>query len=325
MAELLSALWANPYLTVLALIVGFVLLIYGADWLVDGASSIARRLGVSSLVIGLTVVAFGTSMPEFVVSMLAAVNHNTELAITNVLGSNSINTFVVLGLTALLYPISSQRSCRRFDMPMSLLGGLLVFAFVYFFGCLNRLAGVVLLLCFVFFLWHSFRYSNADNQQETDANTNAEQTSVWRAVLLLFAGLVGLVVGGELIVDSATTIAASLGVSDAIIGLTVVALGTSLPELATSCMAAHKHNVDLALGNVIGSNIFNIFFILGTGAVVSPLPGYDGLWLDAAMVVLSSAMVLIFVQGKKKEVSRLAGALLLIVYAVYLAYRLLTL
>lgn len=325
MAELLSALWANPYLTVLALIVGFVLLIYGADWLVDGASSIARRLGVSSLVIGLTVVAFGTSMPEFVVSMLAAINHNTELAITNVLGSNSINTFVVLGLTALLYPISSQRSCRRFDMPMSLLGGLLVFAFVYFFGCLNRLAGVVLLLCFVFFLWHSFHYSGADNQQETDANPNAEQTGVWRAVLLLFAGLVGLVVGGELIVDSATTIAASLGVSDAIIGLTVVALGTSLPELATSCVAAHKHNVDLALGNVIGSNIFNIFFILGTGAVVSPLPGYDGLWLDAAMVVLSSAMVLIFVQGKKKEVSRLAGALLLIVYAVYLAYRLLTL
>ena len=323
MSAILSAVFANPYLTVIALLLGFVLLIYGADWLVDGAGSIAGRFGVSNLVIGLTVVAFGTSMPEFVVSMLAAINHNTELAITNVLGSNSINTFVVLGLTALLYPISSEESSRRFDMPMSLLGGVLVLVFVMLFGCLNRLAGIVLLLFFLLFLWHSFRC--AKSAEVVEEPSDVHQYGVGMSILLLFIGLFGLVIGGELIVRSATTIASSLGVSDAIIGLTVVALGTSLPELATSCIAALKKNADLALGNVIGSNIFNIFFILGTGAAISPLPSYDGLWLDAAMVILSSAMVLLFVQGKKKEVSRLAGALLLIVYAAYLAYRLLTL
>lgn len=322
MAELFSLVWANPYLTVLALLIGFVLLIYGADWLVDGAGAIAKRFGVSNLVIGLTVVAFGTSMPEFVVSMLAAVNHNTELAITNVLGSNSINTFVVLGLTALLFPVASEKSCRRFDIPMSLIGGVLTFAFVLFFGCLNRIAGVVLLLFFAYFLYHSFHVAKADKPSEAE---EAPALSPWRSVTLVLLGLIGLVVGGELIVDAATSIASSMGVSDAIIGLTIVALGTSLPELATSCMAALKKNADLALGNVFGSNIFNIFFILGVGATISPLPAYEGLWLDAAMVMLSSAMVLLFVQGKKKEVSRLAGASLLLVYAGYLTYRLLTL
>lgn len=322
MAEIYSLVFSNPYLTLLALVIGFVLLIYGADWLVDGTSSIARRFGVSSLVIGLTVVAFGTSMPEFVVSMLAAINHNTELAITNVLGSNSINTFIVLGLTALLFPVKSEKSCRVFDIPWSLLGGVVVLAFIAAFGCLNRLSGIVLLVLFVVFLWHSFRVAKAAPEVEED---QTPMLGFGVALLLLLVGLVGLVIGGELIVRSATTIAQSLGVSDAIIGLTVVALGTSLPELATSCMAAYKKNADLALGNVIGSNIFNIFFILGTGATISSLPSYEGLWLDAAMVIVSSLMVLLFVQGKKHQVNRVEGALLVLVYAAYLTYRLLSL
>ena len=302
MAEIYSLVFSNLYLTLLALVIGFVLLIYGADWLVDGAGSIARRFGVSSLVIGLTVVAFGTSMPEFVVSMLAAINHNTELAITNVLGSNSINTFIVLGLTALLFPVKSEKSCRLFDIPWSLLGGVVVLAFVTGFGCLNRLAGIVLLLLFIVFLWHSFLVAKSTPESEED---QSPILSIGVALLLLLVGVGGLVLGGELIVRSATTIAESLGVSDAIIGLTVVALGTSLPELATSCMAAYKKNADLALGNVIGSNIFNIFFILGTGATISSLPSYEGLWLDAAMVIVSSLMVLLFVQGRKHQVNRL--------------------
>lgn len=322
MAEIYSLVFSNIYLTLLALVIGFVLLIYGADWLVDGASSIARRFGVSSLVIGLTVVAFGTSMPEFVVSMLAAINHNTELAITNVLGSNSINTFIVLGLTALLFPVKSEKSCRVFDIPWSLLGGVVVLAFVAGFGCLNRLSGIVLLVLFVVFLWHSFRVAKATPEVEED---QTPMLGIGVALLLLLVGLVGLVIGGELIVRSATTIAQSLGVSDAIIGLTVVALGTSLPELATSCMAAYKKNADLALGNVVGSNIFNIFFILGTGATISSLPSYDGLWLDAVMVIVSSLMVFIFVQGKNHRVNRVEGALLVLVYVVYLTYRLLSL
>lgn len=320
MNDILSAVFCNPYLTVIALVIGFVALIYGADWLVDGASGMAKRFGVSNLVIGLTVVAFGTSMPEFVVSMLAAINHNTELAITNVLGSNSINTFVVLGCTALLCPVMSQRSSRLFDIPWSLLAGILVLGFVLSFGCLNRVAGIVLLVLFAVFLWHSVRTAKAQDDTEDYA-----PMAVWKALLLMAVGLMGLVLGGELIVQSATSIAHSLGVSDAIIGLTVVALGTSLPELATSCIAALKKNSDLALGNVIGSNIFNVYMILGVGATISPLPAYDGLVLDALMVCLSSLMVMVFVAWGKHRISRVEGGLLVLTYAAYLAYRLLTL
>ncbi len=327
-------------LSVILILVGFVLLVYGADWLVDGASAVAKRYGVSDLVIGLTVVAFGTSMPEFIVSTIAALEHNTEIAITNILGSNSLNIFVILGLTALIYPVASQPQSRKFDIPWSLLAGVLVLlfatytrpvhfrwgnfgAFSFQFGFISGIGGVVLLLCFGIFLWHSFHFAKAGSEQE---DTAAPPMALWRALLLVVVGLAGLIIGGELIVRSATSIAKALGVGDAIIGLTVVALGTSLPELATSCMAAAKHNCDLALGNVIGSNIFNVFFILGTGACIHPLPIYPGLWLDAAMVTLSSLMVMAFVYlTPNHRIERWHGLLLLLVYAAYLTYRLCTL
>ena len=310
----------------LAVIVGFALLIFGADWLVDGASAIAQRFGVSNLVIGLTVVAFGTSMPEFIVSTIAAIEHNTEIAITNILGSNSINTFIILGFTALIFPISSQKSCRQFDMPLSLLAGVMVLGIVSFSGAITVWGGVCLLLVFITFMVHSFRFANQSGEEKSGEIGETKHIPVWKALLLLLLGLGGLVFGGEAVVRGATGIAQRLGVSDAIIGLTVVALGTSLPELATSCMAAAKHNADLALGNVIGSNIFNVFFILGTGALIHPLPAYEGIWLDAAMVVLSSLLVMLFVYTTKKhEIKRWHGALLVLVYAVYLTYRIMTL
>ena len=336
------------------IILGCVALIKGAGWLVDGASGLAKKYGISDIVIGLTVVAFGTSMPEFVVNMVAVGQGNSEIAITNVLGSNIINIFVILGMTALIYPISSQRQSRRFDIPWSALGALLVLIFAIYHspswlkieGWLNfqvsnptlsdlgsldwgasnmsfisRIGGTILWIFFIFYLWQTFRHAKAGNSEE-----NYTPMSIKKALLLIVVGLAGLVIGGEVIVKSATSIAHSLGVSDAIIGLTVVALGTSLPELATSCMAAMKKNCDIALGNVVGSNIFNIFFILGTSACVMPLPGYQGLEWDAIMAAMGSLLVLGFVYlNRQRKIQRWHGALLLLSYTAYLTYRIISL
>ena len=345
--------WIVP---ILLIIVGCAALIKGADFLVDGASGLAKKYGVSDIVIGLTVVAFGTSMPEFVVNMVAVGQGSTEIAITNVLGSNIINIFVILGVTALVYPIVSQKSTRNFELPFSMLAALLVLLFAVYNSpswlqvehlfdmnvssptiqdlgsiqmgqgnnsFISGIGGSILLLFFIIFLWHSFKISLS---ADTISDKSGHPMSARRALALIIGGLIGLVVGGEVIVKSATSIAHALGVSDAIIGLTVVALGTSLPELATSCMAAFKKNCDIALGNVIGSNIFNIFFILGTSACVKALPGYHGLEIDALMAALGSVLVMLFVYfTKKHEIKRWHGAILLLTYAAYLTYRIITL
>lgn len=313
------------------IIIGFVALVKGADWLVDGASSLAKRFGISDLVIGLTVVAFGTSMPEFVVNMISVVEGSTDLAITNILGSNIINTFVILGLTALVYPIVSQKRSRDFDIPLSIITGVLVLIFVAIqlpFGeterGIGRMGGLLLLLFFCYFLYNTFRHAK-DHPEDATSET-VKEIPVRRAIALILGGFIGLVVGGELIVKSAVDIAMRCGVSEAIIGLTIVALGTSLPELATSVIAAAKHNSDIALGNVFGSNIFNVFFVLATSATIRPLPAYEGIELDAVMAALGSIIVWLAVKtNQKRMIQRWAGALLLLVYGGYLAYRLMSL
>lgn len=320
------------WVAIVFIIVGFIALVKGADFLVDGASAIAKRFGISDLVIGLTVVAFGTSMPEFVVNMVSVAEGSTDLALTNILGSNIINTFVILGLTALVYPIASQMRSRTFDIPMSIIAGVLVFVFVAVqlpFGedgrGVGRIGGAILLLMFCYFLYNTFRHAkeHPDDVQSDDVPSTKEIT-VRRAIALMLGGLVGLVVGGELIVKSAVDIATRMGVSEAVIGLTVVALGTSLPELATSVIAAAKHNSDIALGNVFGSNIFNVFFVLATSATVRPLPAYEGIELDAWMAAAGSIIVWLAVfSNHERKVQRWAGALLLLVYGGYLTYRLL--
>ncbi|MBR2165508.1 MAG: calcium/sodium antiporter [Paludibacteraceae bacterium] len=315
----------------LCIVLGFVALVKGADWLVDGASAIAKRFGISDLVIGLTVVAFGTSMPEFVVNMVSVAEGSTDLALTNILGSNIINTFVILGLTALVYPIASQKRSRDFDIPMSIIAGLFVLVFVAVqlpFGedgkGVGRIGGVILLLLFCYFLYNTFRHAK-DHPSElpSDEGQSTKKITLRRAICLILGGLVGLVVGGELIVKSAVDLATRMGVSEAIIGLTIVALGTSLPELATSVIAAAKHNSDIALGNVFGSNIFNVFFVLATSATVRPLPAYEGIELDAVMAALGSIIVWLAVKtNDQRMIQRWAGALLLLVYGGYLTYRL---
>lgn len=329
-----SLLAHGIYVAFIFIILGFIALVKGADFLVDGASAIAKRFGISDLVIGLTVVAFGTSMPEFVVNMVSVAEGSTDLALTNILGSNIINTFVILGLTALVYPIASQKRSRDFDIPMSIIAGLFVLVFVAVqlpFGedgkGVGRIGGVILLLLFCYFLYNTFRHAK-DHPSElpSDEVPSTKEITLRRAICLILGGLVGLVVGGELIVKSAVDLATRMGVSEAIIGLTIVALGTSLPELATSVIAAAKHNSDIALGNVFGSNIFNVFFVLATSAIIRPLPAYDGIELDACMAALGSIIVWLAVKtNHERKVQRWAGALLLLVYGGYLTYRLINL
>lgn len=318
------------WVAAICIVVGFVALVKGADWLVDGASAVAKRFGISDLVIGLTVVAFGTSMPEFVVNMVSVAEGSTDLAITNILGSNIINTLVILGLTALVYPIVSQKRSRDFDIPMSIIAGVLVFAAVSVQSPwgetergVGRLAGIGLLVMFGYFLYNTFRHAKDHPDDGEEIIVKSEELTVGKAVLLMVVGIAGLVIGGELIVKSAVDIATRMGVSEAVIGLTVVALGTSLPELATSVMAAFKKNCDIALGNVIGSNIFNVFFVLATSAVIHPLPAYEGIELDAWVAAIGSIVVWLAVKtNKERKIKRWAGGLLLLIYASYLTYRL---
>ena len=322
---MVSSYLSNPILLGLFLVVGLVLLVKGADWLVDGASKLAKRLGVTDLVIGLTIVAFGTSMPEFVVNMVSVADGATDLAITNILGSNIINTLVILGCSALVCPLVAQRSTVRLDIPLNIVAGLLVLVFVFISSPmepkgLSRVEGLALLVVFAAFLVYTFYTAKAD------ATTTTESTPfpLWKCVVLILAGLVGLVVGGEMIVKSAVAIARYCGVAEAVIGLTIVALGTSLPELATSVVAAIKHNNDIAIGNVVGSNIFNVFFILGTSAIIKHLPVYPGIEIDAALVAVSALAVWLLLCNKNRSINRWGGALLLVLYAGYLTYRLLT-
>lgn len=301
------------------IVIGFVLLIVGANFLVDGASGLAKRFNVPDLVIGLTVVAFGTSAPEMMVNIAAAINKSTEIALTNIIGSNTINTLVILGISAAIYPISSQKSSRFFDIPMSVLAGIIVI--VLALGAdkeISRLDGIILLLIFSVFMTITIRKGIKNPQTVSESY---KPLNIWLALLMILGGLIGLAGGGQLIVRSATKIAINWGVSQAMIGLTIVALGTSLPELATSAVAAYKKNSDLALGNVIGSNIFNVFFVLGVSSTIFPLPAYNGMIIDALAAAVGSLLVLCFVfTNKQHKILRWEGILLLLIYAAYLYF-----
>ena len=315
-------------MTALIIVFGFIFLLLGAEGLVDGASGLAKRFGISNLVIGMTVVAFGTSMPEFVVNMLSVAEGQTDLALTNIVGSNIINIFVILGLTALVYPIASARSARVFDIPMNILAGIVVLVAVLVtlpfesVPGMSRLSGGFLLLIFGIFMYHSVKTAKA----EPDSTEDFKPMPLAKSLIYIVLGLAGLILGGEMIVRGSVRVATELGVPDAIIGLTIVALGTSLPELATSVVAATKHNCDLALGNIVGSVSFNVFFILGTSALLRPLPAYEGIILDGIMATLGAVLVWQgVISNRQHQLKRWHGALLLTVYAAYLTYRLINL
>lgn len=310
--------------TYILFFVGFVALIKGADLLVAGASSLAARLGVSALVIGLTIVAFGTSAPELIVNLLASVNGNTDIAIGNILGSNIANILLILGITAIVYPLSVGQGTVWKEIPFSLLA-VIAMGFmandILIDGAststITRIDGLLLISFFIIFLYYIFSIA----KQGTESGETPEQYSYGKSVGMIVLGLIGLVIGGKWIVDGAVMFATSLGISEALVGLTIVAVGTSLPELATSVMAAYRKNVDIAVGNIVGSNIFNIFWILGLSAVISPLPFISVLQSD--LVVTLIATLLLFLAlfiGKRHTIERWQGVAFIFMYLAYLAY-----
>ena len=317
-------------LTYLLFIIGFVLLIKGADFLVDGASAIARRFEISDLVIGLTVVAFGTSTPELFVNIIASAKGNTDIAIGNVLGSNIANVFFILGVSSIIYPLSVTKGTVWKEIPLSLLAAI-VLGFMANdhlidnsnFSSLTRIDGLIFLCFFTIFLYYS--YGIAREIEGMEQLVPVEQQTLAKSLLWVGTGLVGLTLGGKWIVDGAVVIAKNLGMSESLIGLTVVAVGTSLPELATSAVAAYRRNAEIAVGNIVGSNIFNVFFVLGMSSIIKPLPFQTRNNLDIGVVILSSLLLFLFMfTGKKRSLDRWEGAVFLFLYAAYIVFLILT-
>ena len=312
-------------MNIILLLVGLGLIVLGADWLVDGASAIARRAGVSEFVIGLTIVGFGTSCPELVVSLTGAIQGNADIAIGNVIGSNIFNAFFILGLTALIMPVSMTNANRKRDIPIVLFVSLLLICCGMsstLFGIggadsISRIEGAFFLLIFSGYLWYCFKFDS----KEPAENGEQKQMKLPLAILAVAAGLAGLIFGGELFVDSATALARSIGVSDKFIAITVLAGGTSFPELATCIVATAKHKDQLALGNILGSNVFNILLILGCSSIITPLSFAGMNLVDAAALILSCIMLMLWAYtGRKCRIDRWEGALMLLVFAFYYYY-----
>lgn len=310
-------------MTYVLLFVGFVFLIKGAGFLVDGASSLAKKLNISNLVIGLTIVAFGTSAPELFVNLFASFRGSTDIAIGNIVGSNIVNTLFILGIAATIYPLRVSKGTVWKEIPLSLLAVVLVFVMANDvlvdgagFNSLTRSDGAALIAFFFIFLYYTFGI--AKNGNTDDDQAAPKEFSGWVSASYITLGLMGLVVGGQWIVNGATAIAASFGLSDALIGLTIVAIGTSLPELATSAVAAYKKNSDIAVGNVVGSNIFNVFWILGISSIIKPLPFRPELNFDLWAVVAASVLLFVWMfLGKRHTLERWQGVVFVLLYIAY--------
>lgn len=313
-------------LTYILFVAGFAVLIYGAGWLVGGASSLAKKYNIPDLIIGLTIVAFGTSAPELAVNIFASARDSSEIAIGNILGSNIFNILLILGIASIIYPLKVQQSTINKEIPFSLLAAIVLGIAANDMildgrasSMLGRSDGLIFLCFFLLFMYYTFTV--AKKGQLAALEEGFKPMPLWKSVALIVAGLTGLVLGGHWIVTGAVEIATSLGVSESVIGLTVVALGTSLPELATSAVAAFKKNTDIAIGNVVGSNIFNIFLVLGVSATVLELPFQTASNIDIGMVILASLLLFFFVLlSKTKTIDRKKGIAFLVILAVYLFY-----
>lgn len=312
-------------LTYILLVLGFVILIKGADLLVHGSASIAKRFGISSIVIGLTVVAFGTSAPELFVNLSAALNGNTDIAIGNIVGSNIVNILIILGVSAIIFPLTVTRGTVWKEIPLSLLGVLLVFVMAndtlidkQSFNALTRSDGLALIAFFIIFLYYIVSIAKAQKEENPD---ELQQLPFWKSSVMIVLGLAGLVFGGKWIVEGAIAIAQQFQLSEALIGLTIVAIGTSLPELATSVVAAYRKQSDIAIGNVVGSNIFNVFWILGISSIIRPLPFNTNINFDLYAVISASTLLFLWMFiGKRHELSRWQGAIFVLLYVAYIAF-----
>jgi cation:H+ antiporter len=307
-------------LLILLFVVGFLLLIKGADWMVNGASSLAKKNNISDLAIGLTIVAFGTSAPEMVVNIIASFENHSDIVFGNVIGSNNFNLFMVLGIVGLIFPITVQSTTVWKEIPISFVAVLILFILTNDFlfqesNILSRVDGSILFVLFCLFLFYVYKQLKNDIPKTTASKKNLSNIKIWGFIVI---GLTGLIIGGKLVVNSAIEIATEFGISEKIIGLTIIAAGTSLPELVTSVVAAFKKNSDIAIGNIIGSNIFNVFFILSLSAFVNPIE--YSLDFNNDIYLLGAGTLFLFVAmftGKKKKLDRWESAILLVVFIIY--------
>ena len=301
-------------LQLLLLVVGFTMLVKGADWFVDGTSGIARKMGIPQLVVGLTIVAMGTSAPEAAVSVTAALKNNADIAIGNVLGSNILNILVILGVTAVITSVAIQKSTLKIEMPYMILITVVLIVMGMNDGAVTFWEGVILWVLFITYLGYLFVLAKNGKEENEEI-----EKSTWKLLLSAIIGGVVVVWGSNITVDSATSIATILGMSERFIGLTIVALGTSLPELVTSVTAAIKGNADIAIGNIVGSNIFNILFVIGTSALITSIP-YEASFLFDGIVAVAASILLWISVFRHLELRRFWGVVMLLGYAAYFVY-----
>ena len=298
---------------VLLLALGFIMLIKGADWFVDGSASIAAKFGIPQPVIGLTIVAMGTSSPEAAVSITAAMNKNADITIGNILGSNILNIFVILGLSAAITTLAVAKSTIRYETPF-MIGITLLLLLLGFDGKITFVDGIILIALLVVYMIYLFRM--AKNGKEDSASDEKKNINIFKSILLTILGLVLIIFGSDFTVDAATKIATAIGVSQRFIGLTIAALGTSLPELCTSVNAARKKNADIAIGNIVGSNIFNLLFVVGVSSCIIPVP-FDKAFIFDFIIAIFSVILLWLCSIKNKKLGRIAGIIMLLCYAGY--------
>ncbi|MCM1122400.1 MAG: calcium/sodium antiporter [Eubacterium sp.] len=305
------------------LAVGFVLLVKGADWFVEGASSVAEKFGIPQLVIGLTIVAMGTSLPEAAVSVSAALKGSAEITIGNIVGSNIMNVLLILGITSVITPIAVQKSTVKYEIPFVIAMSALLMGIGYSDHVVGRADGVMLwgfMICYLLYLLcMSKKGQGIPGESDDEDEREEKQMPVWKMLVLIVAGGVMIVVGSDVAVDAATALARIFGMSERLIGLTIVAFGTSLPELVTSATAAIKGKADIAVGNIVGSNIFNILFVVGTSALITPVAYAENFFVDSIVCIATAALLWVLVV-KKKRLGRAGGACMLVCYAAYFVY-----
>lgn len=309
----------NVALQLLLLVVGFVLLVKGADWFVEGASKLAEKFGIPQLVIGLTIVAIGTSLPEAAVSTSAALKGSAEITIGNVLGSNIMNVLLILGITSVISPLFVQKSTVKYEIPMVIAASLLLSAMGIFDGTVGRIDGVILLAGVVLYLLYLLYMTKKGQAVAEESKEADKECGILKMLLMILVGGVMIVIGSDVTVDAATELARIFGMSERLIGLTIVAFGTSLPELVTSVTAAIKGKADIAVGNIIGSNIFNILFVVGIASVITPVV-YASAFVVDSIVCITTAVLLWLCVVRKQKLQRRGGIIMLICYAAYFVY-----
>jgi cation:H+ antiporter len=319
-------------LTYILFAIGFALLVKGADWLVDGASALAGRLRVSSLIVGLTIVAFGTSSPELGVNLYASFQGTTDIAISNILGSNIFNIFFILGVSAIIYPLWVREDTVWQQIPLTFFAAVVLGILANdslidkaSSSVLTRIDGIILLLFFMIFMFYILATARRERKEGKELATGVKQYGLIKTISFIVLGLVALILGSKWMIDGAVKLAEALGASQSLIGLTIVAVGTSLPELATSAVAAYKKNTSIAVGNIVGSNIFNIFFILGISSVITPLPFDAASNINIGVTIIASALlfVVMFTGAKRHLLERWEGIIFITLYVGFIAYSIL--